>query len=170
MELYRRLLWAGCFLLPMGTLAADFDAATAFGARESVADLRLSPDGQAVSYLSPMKGQGSMLYSLSPNEGSSPRAVLSVSGKEERLEGCGWVSNDRLVCTLSGYLTTAEQRSYFTREVAIDADGKNPKILSDRVDPLSFGPVNTFGGSVIARLPESLLAVAVCDRPGSDTP
>jgi alpha-beta hydrolase superfamily lysophospholipase len=50
--------------------AAPFDAATAFGARPSVEDLSLSPDGKRVAYIAPMAGQGATLYTVSLERGS----------------------------------------------------------------------------------------------------
>ena len=48
----------------------SFDPPAAFGARQSVSDLRLSPDGQRVSYIAPTDGQGSVVYTLSLDKGA----------------------------------------------------------------------------------------------------
>jgi len=147
--------WSLVALLVAGGAQADFDAAAVFGARESVSGLHLSPDGQSVAYLSPMKGQGSVLYTLALKPGAQAVAAVSASGGDDQLEQCEWVANDRLTCTVFGYVTTADRRSYFTRELAIDADGKNMRVLSDRLNPFSHGAFAEYGGETIARLPES---------------
>jgi len=148
-------MWAVFAVLIASPGQADFDAAAAFGARESVSDLHLSPDGQSVAYLSPMKGQGSVLYTLAIKPGAKPVAAVSASGQDDQLQQCEWVANDRLTCNVFGYVTTADQRSYFTRALAIDADGKNLRVLSDRLNPFSRGAYALYGGDTIARMPET---------------
>jgi hypothetical protein len=93
------VLAAWCAVTPL--LAQDlksFDAAAAFGARPSVAHLRLSPDGRSVAYIAPGEGQGSVAYTLSLDPGATPKVAMRASGKPERLVYCDWVANDRLVC------------------------------------------------------------------------
>ncbi len=120
---------------------AAFDAAAAFGSRESVFRLKLSPDGQSVAYLSPTTGQGSALYVLPLAEGSKPRIALTASGDPERIERCDWVSNDRLVCSV--YMILREPQlltlKYAQRLLAVDSNGANPKILSRPVNSHSRG-------------------------------
>ncbi len=59
-----------------------FDAANAFGARLSVADVSLSPDGKSVAYLTPTAGQGSALYTLRVDQdGAKPQRALVADGK-----------------------------------------------------------------------------------------
>jgi hypothetical protein len=141
-------------LYTAGAFAADWDAAAAFGARENVRDLHLAPDGRSVAYLAPGSGQGDVLYTLSLQPGAKPLAALQVDGKGERIDQCDWVANDRLVCTLVGFVRTVDFASYQTRELAVDASGKNLRWLSDRTNPYSFGNV-TYGGSVLERMPET---------------
>src|ERR1700736_5058833 len=83
-----------------GQNAKSFDPASAFGARPSVNAMHLSPDGMSVTYVGPTKGQGSIAYTLSLAKGSAPNATVSADGKPFRLEGCHWVSNDRIVCVI----------------------------------------------------------------------
>jgi hypothetical protein len=59
------LVTAALMAAAVNTHAADFDAAAAFGARPSVSDFSLSPDGRSVSYVSPSPGQGSVLFTMS---------------------------------------------------------------------------------------------------------
>lgn len=152
-----KILWTGLMawaLCGATAGAAEWDAAVAFGARENVRNLHLSPDGRSVAYLAPSGTQGDTLYTLSLESGAKAVPALLADGKGERLSHCEWVANDRLACTLVGYLRTVEYLSYFTREVAVDADGKNLRLLSDRVNDHSYGNL-AYGGSILERIPES---------------
>lgn len=79
-----------------------FDAAAAFGARNSVSHLRLSPGGTHVAFVAPGKGQGSVVFTLELTKGAAARPVLSATGSPDRIGGCNWVSNQRLVCVVYG--------------------------------------------------------------------
>jgi dienelactone hydrolase len=134
-----------------------FDAARAFGARPSVEHLSLSPDGMSVAFVAPTKGQGSVVIVQSLAKGA-PRAskpVLGASGKPERLAGCNWVSNQRLVCTIFG--VTADsillEPVEFSRLVAINTDGSKLQLLSTRGNTYTRG-LQLGGGNVIDWLPD----------------
>ena len=122
----------------------------AFGARENVLDIALSPSGGRVAFVSPGPGRSPLLYTVPVGSDSEPRLALSADGKPERLSRCGWVSEQRLICTV--YLVSdkvvAGQPLGATRLVAVNADGSNVKLLSRRSRAydlyVSFG-----GGEVI---------------------
>jgi dipeptidyl aminopeptidase/acylaminoacyl peptidase len=137
--------------------AADpADPPAAFGARESVLSVSLSPSGRQLAFISPGPGQITFLYTVDSSGGGTPRKALSADGKPERLHRCGWVSETRLVCTVYMIASSAAvgQIVGITRLVAIDADGKNIKLLSRGTRPddqyVSFG-----GGSIIDWLPDA---------------
>jgi dipeptidyl aminopeptidase/acylaminoacyl peptidase len=142
-----------------GLSAASLDEATAFGARPSASDLHMSPDGRSVVYIAPAKGQGSIAYTLSLAKGSLAKPAVVADGKPLRLTSCRWVSNDRIVCLLY-----AAQRDptlgivRLTRTVAVDANGKNLRVLSTRQNEYSRG-YQLGGGSVIDWLPDENGAV-----------
>ncbi len=153
-----RNLAAVCLILigaPVHAQPANaFDPAAAFGARRSVADLKLSPDGTSVAYLVPMTGQGSAALTLKLTKGAKPRAVLAANGSPDRLRGCDWVSNDRLVCEVYGVVKNADFGLLpFTRMIAVNADGSNPRLLSTRQNEYSRG-LQLGGGYVIDWLPD----------------
>ena len=137
-----------------------FDPAKAFGARPDVSDLHLSPDGKSVVYISPGKGQGAIAYTYNLVSGSKALPALSSDGNPFRLEDCHWVSNDRIVCTVYAVdkLDPALGVAKVTRTVAVDADGKNLKLLSTRQNQYSRG-VQLGGGSIIDWLPDENGAV-----------
>ncbi len=129
--------------------AAENPVAKAFGAREAVVDASLSPDGKSIAMIQPLAGgQASALF-VAPLDGSGqPKPILSATGKPDRLTGCGWVSNTRLVCDI--YMVTVQdaRRLVFTRVVALNADGTNVRELSAS----AANPVleyQQFGGDVI---------------------
>ncbi len=157
----------------LGEEPKSFDAAAAFGARPSVSGMRLSPDGKSVSYLSPIQGQGSALYTLSLAEGAKPKPALAVDGKPERLTSCSWVANDRLTCYDYGNLKDPHFGIVsMSRVVAVNADGTNLKQLSRHDSDYAHG-VQFGGGSIIDSLPAEDGAVLMTreyvpdDRAGS---
>jgi acetyl esterase/lipase len=154
----RTKLLALALLCACGSVRAQnttsLDAAAAFGARESVLDLSLSPDGASVAYLAPTVGQGSQLYTLGLAKGSKPKPALSADGKPYRLQYCGWVSNTRLVCEVYGVLVDPQFGPMaLSRMMAVDSDGTNLRVLSTRQNAYSRG-YQLGGGKVIDWLPD----------------
>jgi len=138
-----------------GENAGSFDAAAAFGARPSVSNLSLSPDGKNVAYISAAEGQGSVLFTLSLEKGARPKPVTRADGKPDRLGTCSWVASDRLVCQVYGVSRDAGGLGplNWSRLVAINADGSNLKVLSTRENFYSRG-LQLGGGSVLDWLPD----------------
>ena len=156
MSLRQALAWALMMICPplLAQGAQPFDAAAAFGARESVSDLRLSPSGTSVAYLAPTQGQGSALHTLSLLPGAKDKVALASDGNPDRLVSCNWVSDSRLVCEVFALLKDPTFRFLpFTRIVAVNADGSNLQLLSKRESARSRG-VALGGGSVIDWLPD----------------
>jgi dipeptidyl aminopeptidase/acylaminoacyl peptidase len=141
--------------LPALCASADSptDAAAAFGARPSVEDLSISPDGMSIAYVVPTAGQGSALNVVSLAKGASPRLIATVAGKPDRLGGCHWVSNDRLVCVIYGVVSAALDITSYWRLVAVNADGSNMKMLSTKSNSHSRG-IALGGGAIVDWLPE----------------
>jgi dienelactone hydrolase len=136
----------------VASLAAEsvpFDAAAAFGARESVTHLSLSPEGTHVAYVTPTTGQGAAVFTLGLSKGSVPKGVATSSGKPDRLNKCDWVSDSRLVCGVYGVVNSSLLELLpFTRLFSINADGSNIQILSSKTNAHSRG-LQLGGGSVI---------------------
>ena len=114
--------------------AAPADPAAAFGARETVLDAALSPSGRKVAFIAPGPGRSTLLYTVDVGSDAEPFLALSADGKPERLSGCGWVSDQRLICTIYMVVTTIVpgQAMGATRLVAVNADGTNVKLVSRR--------------------------------------
>ncbi|HEX6374936.1 MAG TPA: S9 family peptidase [Allosphingosinicella sp.] len=121
------------FLFLIGAGPPD-DAPAAFGAREGVLDIALSPSGDKIAFIAPGPGKATLLFTGSTAGGQAPRQTLSADGKPERLIECDWVSEKRLVCTVFFTVKTMVpgQPAGVTRVLAIDEDGRNLKLLSRR--------------------------------------
>lgn len=117
------------------------DPAVAFGARENVEFITLSPDGTRVAYAVPRAGQGSRLYWLEVGS-TEPHAVTNIDGERQRITGCSWVSNNRLVCGLYAIGQAAGVVGSGSRLVALDLDGGNFRIVGGQTRLL-------WGGSII---------------------
>lgn len=152
----RLFLAALCAWPCQATLAGEsLDPAVAFGARESVSEMTLSPDGSTVAYLGPTKGQGSVLYTLRLDPGAQRKVALVADGKPSRLSRCQWISNARLTCAIHGMVADpTEGPMSLTRVIAVDADGGNLKKLSTRERDYSRG-YHLGGDQVIDLLPDS---------------
>lgn len=151
----------GAGLLLAATLSraeppAAFDAARAFGARQSVMDLSLSPDGMQVAYIMPAKDAGTMLVTGRLEADFKPHSVMLADGKPFRLVHCSWVSNQRLVCQIYGIVPDATGTAGLlplSRWLAVDADGGNVQTLSTRRNAYSRGYL-LHDGDIIDDLPD----------------
>ena len=152
--MFSRFSVAPLSLLLLAGAGAPADPPAAFGARESVLDVALSPSGRRVAFISPGAGQGAVLFTVDVGSTAEASRTLTSDGSPERLAGCGWVSEERLVCTV--YMVVnhagAAERVGATRLVAVNAGGGNLKLLSRQSRPydlyVAFG-----GGEVIDWLP-----------------
>ncbi len=156
----RRLLWyilaSQIAVVALGATPQSLDPATAFGARPSLSMLSVSPDGASIAYVAPGAGEGSVLYTM--RLGDHPRAIpaLSADGKPWRMYRCDWVANNRLACEIYGIQTVAAynfELVTLTRLIAVDADGKNQRLLSTRQTSYAHG-IQLYGGEIIDRLPD----------------
>jgi dipeptidyl aminopeptidase/acylaminoacyl peptidase len=143
--------------LPLLSIAEPaFDAAKAFGARPRVEYVSLSPDGMSIAYVAPTTGQGSVVFVQSLAKGASlaTKPILGASGKPERLGGCDWVSNQRLVCIIYGVVSSALLEPVaVSRMIAVNTDGTKMQLLSTRENYFSRG-YQLGGGNVIDWLPD----------------
>ncbi|WP_454884034.1 alpha/beta hydrolase family protein [Sphingomonas oryzagri] len=133
---------AGC-VLATAALAADKapptssgatpDAADIFGAREAISGASMSPDGSKVAYLAATHTTGTVVMVAASDGSSAPHVALTSDGVESTLRWCDWADNTRLVCEATGATSyLGNQLAGFQRLMAIDDDGKNAKLLSQR--------------------------------------
>jgi len=123
---------AAVLILGFGAARADVTAdAQAFGARQGVTSLRLSPDGSRVAYIAPAEGQGSVLYVYDLAKGGQAQVAMVASGKPERLHRCAWLTDERLTCTVVGAVEIDYAGEVLlSRVVSVDADGSDLRMLS----------------------------------------
>lgn len=126
--------------------AAD-DTAAAFGAREYVQQVSLSPDGQQVAMIVPSPGRGAKLVVINVGSGAS-KTILVSSGAPERLVQCRWSSDVRLICQIYAIIKSADGRLGYTRLLALNSDGGDLKMLTAEGNNRSIG-VSQNGGAVI---------------------
>lgn len=135
--------------------ATDIAAKAAiFGARPRVLSVSLSPDGQQIAVIQPTAGQGAAVLVAATENSAGFRPIFRASGNPERLDWCRWTSNARLLCSVYGAAqldSNAANRLpvYFSRLVAIDADGSHMQELrTNRTNGDTLG-YTLYGGSVV---------------------
>jgi dipeptidyl aminopeptidase/acylaminoacyl peptidase len=138
-------------LVALGSVpaVAQSDNAALYGARESVGDISMSPDGSQLAFIQPARDRGSVLFVASA-DGGAPKAVFQSDGAPWKLSGCNWASNVRLVCTLFGVVDPGTGYPVpFTRLVAVGTDGRNIKQLGQNSLKGAYG-LHQFDGQIIA--------------------
>lgn len=138
---------------------AQSTPATMFGQRPMVEGISLSPDGNKIAFVSPGAGQGATLFvaRLADGAGAIPQPALIANGNPNRIQGCDWVTNARLICTIFAVVSIEGNiRTDLSRMVALDENGANQKELMQRRsssgDALAY---NLSGGQVIDWLPDA---------------
>jgi dipeptidyl aminopeptidase/acylaminoacyl peptidase len=131
--------------------------AKAFGMREEVQQISLSPAGDKVAYLAATGLRGSTLYIVDLGASSSktvPNAVLRADGNPEQIYGCNWISETRVICNAGEVKRDGDVIRRVTRLFAVNADGSALKRVSLRQGMYAEYTAN-FGGEVIDLLPGS---------------
>ncbi len=99
-----------------------------FAARSHIEAATISPDGHYIAVINTQDGRGvAVVIDRSPAH-AAPVVVLSEP-PHFRLTWCRWATDTRLLC---GFMGMAKPNGYVyavTRLVAVDADGKNTKVL-----------------------------------------
>ncbi len=127
------------------SLAAD---AAAFGARDSVKEAVLSPDGTSVLYLTPGPGSGTIAVLGNLATGKFTQ-VANSDGAPSNLRWCNFVSTSRAVCRFSGNVESPTyQLLGFARLIAIDLNGGDSKLLGQSDSPYDAW-IRQYDGTVI---------------------
>ena len=135
--------------MPVSAWAADDAQAVAakFGALDAIEDISISPDGTSVAYVSPTADAGTAVTVIKLGEGV-PKPIVAGS-KKERITGCDWATNTRLVCNVSMTADLAGQLLGYSRAFAINADGSGIEQLTPKINSRSVGLLQQ-GGDVIS--------------------
>jgi len=151
MSALKNILAVLCITIWCGPAIADDtkNDADLFGARLSVLDISLSPDGSKVALIGPGGKSEEIVYVIDIQEGGQPKAVLRNSDPLGELLWCRWASNSRIVCQLRLVERSQGRLLGFSRLIAVDDDGANATILMMRASSNTMGFAQD-GGSVIA--------------------
>ena len=126
---------------------SDDPLAAKFGARQSVLDVGISPEGKHVVFVAPRTdgGENAVVVSL---ENGDAVPILGARGITERITGCQFVVETHLVCQI--YLREGSNQDVdaATRLVVVSADGQSMEQLSARASSSAFYQSN-YGGDVI---------------------
>jgi len=138
---------------PPASAPPALDNAAVFGARPAVMNAQLSPDGSQIAYVTPWQGRGSliMVTSLRPDDHGTP--ITRGTGSPDRLSGCHWVSNKRLVCQVYGVTQSDVGILPFSRMMAVNSDGSNIKALATQTNEYSRG-YQLSDGQIVDWLPD----------------
>lgn len=154
-----RLRWTAAGLFVTLACGASSNAyaqkvapAEAFGALEAVQDADLSTDGALMSFIAPRTGGGNSLFVVPVDGSASPKLLVSASGDPDALQWCSWVGKTRMVCSVGALARASGYVVGSTRMIAIEADGTNTRVLTQR-HATDAVYVSTFGGAVVDRLP-----------------
>ena len=127
-----------------------------FAARSHIESATISPDGHLVALITTQDGRG-MAVVMEPGTAPqrAPRVVMTEP-EHFRMTWCHWATNSRLLCGFTGFSDVAAHGFVYavTRLAAVDADGKNLRVLirgddiaqgqfQDRIINWNPGPVDT---------------------------
>jgi dipeptidyl aminopeptidase/acylaminoacyl peptidase len=123
----------------------------AFGVRESVANMDLSPDGNRAVFVAPGPGRSSIVYIADIRAGTTS-PILSSRGDPESIRWCAFVSDSRIACRYGAIVKQAGSLIPASRMIALDTSGKNVVELGQRASAYDAG-LRQFDGSIIDWLP-----------------
>ncbi|WP_299327222.1 prolyl oligopeptidase family serine peptidase [Parasphingopyxis sp.] len=125
--------------------------AEAFGSREAVRSIALSPSGNRVVYLGPGPGEETRAY-VADVGASRSQIVTLTDGDPMELDWCRFVSEDRVVCQIYAMVQDPHQIYPVTRLFAVDDDGSDARTLGQRDN--MYRNNRQFDGSIIDWLPD----------------
>ena len=144
------LIFASAILAaaPLGarTLAED---AQAFGARESLQDLSLSPSGSKIAYIAPVDGHGEALRIVDYDGGGAVSEVFAMREPGIDITNCDWASERFLVCSLFTAKEYSGAKLGVSRLFSVDTQSGEFKMLSPERQSRAMG-VALGGGSILA--------------------
>jgi dipeptidyl aminopeptidase/acylaminoacyl peptidase len=125
----------------------------------------MSPDGKKVSFLQ-MHASGFPIASVYDLADGKLTIVLASTADEFDLSHCSWASHERILCSFQGVDTVRRKHYPVTRLVAVDADGRNQKVL---MQGLLRGLWAQFQDQIIDYLPDDPRRVLIAMPDGSGT-
>lgn len=130
-----RRIWSAILaaILAASPAAADEIAtlAESFGARPAAWGMRLSPGGNRILYYSPAGSQGTAVR-VADIGGSQSAIILSSDRPTVRPNGCGFKTDDRLICYVEIITMAGAERFAANKAFSISADGQSRIDLGQR--------------------------------------
>jgi dipeptidyl aminopeptidase/acylaminoacyl peptidase len=113
----------------MSAHAASPPSIEDFASRPKVGDASISPDGRYLAMIQTLDGKA--LVVIDDRHGGKDRELRPLLGEPDpfRLTWCRWATNTRLLCGLRAIAGDGGYLFPVTRLVAVDADGKNMRVL-----------------------------------------
>ena len=124
-----------------------------FASRPRIEDVSISPDGRYLAFIQTRDGKATAVVSDRQAGKDQPMRGVLTEPDHFQMTWCHWATNTRLLC---GFRGMARNRYIYpiTRLAAIDADGKNSRVLlqnsmeaqgqyQDRIIDWNPGPPNT---------------------------
>ena len=130
------------------SLVAD---AKAFGTRQSVESVDISPSGKRLLVIDPGPGESSILSVIEVESGQS-RPILKSSANPEGLYWCKFESDNDILCQYGGATYYEDFLVGFSRMIAIDAQGQNVRQLGQPRHFMEEG-IRQFDAAVLDWLP-----------------
>lgn len=133
--------------LPVHAQTVD-ELAAAFGARQAISDISLSPSGGKAAIVAPAEPRGDAVLIADLVKGGAPKPVLAATETGDWVTGCSWPTETRVVCQIVHLDKGTGVVRGFSRMFSINADGTDLKTMSKTDGSRSLG-VTSNGGDVI---------------------
>ena len=130
------------------SLSAD---AKAFGTRQSVESVDISPSGKRLLVVDPGPGKSSILSVIDVASGET-KPILKSAADPEGLYWCKFESDDEIICQYGGSTYYENILVGFSRLIAIDANGQNVRQLGQPRHFMEEG-IRQYDGAVLDWLP-----------------
>lgn len=143
-------LAAAIFGSSAGLAETAEETAARFGVRESVLSISLSPSGNKIVWVAAGPEHSEIVNVVDLAGDGQVRQITGNTDQIGDITRCDWATDTRLICQLYGLAEgSAGLLVPFTRLFAIDHDGGNPDVLSERRNfrALSF---TQDGGDIVA--------------------
>ena len=129
------------------------ELAAKFGALESVQNIRISPDGTKIIYISPDATDSRALYIVDIANGGVPKRIISQSAPGEPITWCAFATDVRIICQIRFVVKEAATLLGFSRLVALNSDGSGIAAIDTGATSRSLGIVQSGGGIIDWNVP-----------------
>ena len=150
----RHSICAALLLLSASTASAATleEDAKAFGTRETVQSMDISPSGKLLLAVVSGPGRISAVKIMDATTKEAHPIIMS-SGNPESIDWCKFASETQLVCSYSGYTKIESDVAGFSRLVTLGIDGKNVKQLG-QPERATDVDIHQFDGDILDWLPD----------------